>query len=64
MIRSRTFLALSLLLLALVGGGGAGAAPGAGPFGPSVIVFDPGMPVAEIQATIDAIHARYPNPAP
>jgi hypothetical protein len=26
--------------------------------GPNVIVFDPGMPVGEIQATVDAIHAR------
>ena len=58
MSRSRTFLGLSLLLLVLVGGGGATAAPAAEPFGPNVVVFDPSMPVAQIQATIDAIHAR------
>ena len=58
MARSRMFLALPLLLIALVGGGGASAAPTAAPFGPNVIVFDPSMPVAQIQATIDAIHAR------
>jgi hypothetical protein len=27
-------------------------------FGPNVLVFDPSMPVSEIQATVDAIHAR------
>jgi hypothetical protein len=27
-------------------------------FGPNVIIFDPGMPVGEIQATVDAIHAQ------
>ncbi len=58
MTRSRLVLALPLLLLALVGGGGASAAPTAGPFGPNVIVFDPSMPVAQIQATIDALHAQ------
>ena len=58
MARSRTFLALPLVLVALVGGGGASAAPTAAPFGPNVIVFDPSMPVAQIQATIDAIHAQ------
>jgi hypothetical protein len=58
MIRSRTLLVLPLVLLALVGGGGADAAPAAEPFGPNVIVFDPSMPVARIQATIDAIHAQ------
>jgi len=27
-------------------------------FGPNVIIFDPGMPVSDIQATVDAIHAQ------
>src|SRR3954453_20323048 len=27
-------------------------------FGPNVLVFDPSMPQAEIQATVDAVHAR------
>ena len=58
MARSRTFLALPLVLVALMGGGGASAGPTAAPFGPNVIVFDPSMPVAQIQATIDAIHAQ------
>jgi hypothetical protein len=49
---------LALLLLALLGGGGASAAPAAAPFGPNVIVFDPSMPVAQIHATINGIHAQ------
>ena len=54
-----------LLLIALVlSAGGAGptasAAPpvGAQALGPNVTVFDPSMPVSQIQATIDAIHTR------
>jgi hypothetical protein len=36
----------------------AGAAPPSGPdLGANVTVFDPGMPVAQIQATLDAAHA-------
>ncbi|MEV4548350.1 adenylyl cyclase [Nonomuraea wenchangensis] len=31
--------------------------PGAPDLGPNVTVFDPGMPVADIQATLDAAHA-------
>jgi hypothetical protein len=52
------------LLLALSGVATAGAAPAATAaastpaFGPNVIVFDPSMPVSEIQATADAINAR------
>jgi len=44
--------------------GTAAAAPPAGPaagladLGPRVVVFDPSMPVAEIQARVDAIHAQ------
>jgi hypothetical protein len=33
-------------------------APAAPDFGPNVTVFDPSMPVGEIQATLDAAHAR------
>jgi hypothetical protein len=54
---------LALLLIAIALGASAGstasAAPGATPdLGPSVIVFDPSMPVSQIQATIDAIHSQ------
>jgi hypothetical protein len=40
---------------ASLAGGSAHGLPG---LGPNVIVFDPGMPVGEIQATVDAIHAQ------
>jgi hypothetical protein len=30
-------------------------------FGPNVIIFDPSMPVSEIQATVDAIHTQQVN---
>ena len=36
----------------------AGAATSAPEFGPNVIIFDPSMPVGDIQATVDAIHAQ------
>ena len=51
-------IALALLVVAV---GAAGASPPtAGPpdFGPNVIVFDPSMPVSQIQATIDGITAQ------
>jgi hypothetical protein len=53
----------ALLLLALVVGVSAGgstaiAAPSTPHFGPNVTIFDPSMPVSQIQATVDAIHAR------
>nr|WP_146899013.1 adenylyl cyclase [Cellulomonas aerilata] len=59
-------LALGLALAtALTTGLSAGAAPPPPPpsatapdLGPNVVVFDPGMPVAEIQARVDAIHAQ------
>src|SRR4029450_2027977 len=58
-----TILALALFLTALlfgasVGGSTASAAPPAPAFGPNVTIFDPSMPVGQIQATIDAIHAQ------
>ena len=40
------------------GGSTAIAAPSGPHFGPNVTIFDPSMPVGEIQATVDAIHAR------
>ncbi|MBV9791259.1 MAG: adenylyl cyclase, partial [Chloroflexi bacterium] len=30
-------------------------------FGPNVIIFDPSMPVSQIQATFDTIHAQQVN---
>jgi hypothetical protein len=35
-----------------------GAVPGPAGFGPNVIIFDPGMPTSEIQATVDAIASQ------
>jgi hypothetical protein len=62
-LRSTTFLSLALGVVALLssasaGGSTAGAAPLAPAFGPNMIVFDPSMPVGQIQATVDAIHAQ------
>ena len=59
-VRPTTVLRLALLLVALLfsTGSTASAAPRAPAFGPNVTVFDPSMPVDEIQATVDAIHAR------
>ncbi len=56
-----TILRLVLLLVALLlstSTGIASAAPLAPALGPNVTIFDPSMPVSEIQATVDAIHAR------
>jgi hypothetical protein len=60
-VRSTTILRLALLLTTLflsAATGSASAAPPAPALGPNVIVFDPSMPVSEIQATVDAIHAQ------
>jgi hypothetical protein len=52
----------ALLLTLAVAAGAADAAPAAGPgevdLGPNVLVFDPSMPVAEIQAKVDAVNAQ------
>jgi hypothetical protein len=59
--RATTILSLAVALLALgssAGAGGSSAATSAAPLGPNVIVFDPSMPVGQIQATVDAIHAQ------
>ena len=56
-----TILRPVLLLVALslsTSTGIASAAPSAPALGPNVTIFDPSMPVSEIQATVDAIHAR------
>jgi len=62
-VRSAAFLSFVLVLLALVVGAGSGgstasAAPPANPFGPNVLIFDPNMPVAQIQAAVDAVYAQ------
>ena len=51
--------ATALVLSALpVGAAAAAPAPAAPDFGPNVLVFDPSMPVSEIQARVDAIAAE------
>ena len=62
-VRSTTILSVALVLVALLlsastGGSAASAAPVAPAFGPNVVIFDPSMPVSQIQATIDAIHVQ------
>ncbi|MFV2113816.1 adenylyl cyclase [Micromonospora sp. LOL_025] len=61
--RLRRTLALGLVLTAVAGSTGTAATAGparhgAPDFGPNVTIFDPDTPVAEIQATLDAAHAR------
>jgi hypothetical protein len=59
-VRSTTILSLVLVAILLTGSSGGPTASAAPPstFGPNVTIFDPSMPVSEIQATLDAIHAR------
>ncbi len=62
-VRSTTVVSLVLVLVALfsgasTGGSAASAARLAPALGSNVIVFDQSMPVSQIQATIDAIHAQ------
>ena len=56
---------LAVLLLALMVSTSAMAAPPQPPsapdFGPNVLIFDPSMPTAEIQAAADAIYAQQVN---
>jgi hypothetical protein len=59
MVRVRsTSVVLLVLALSLWGGSAAVAAPPPPSLGPNVTIFDPSMPVAQIQSTIDAIYAR------
>jgi hypothetical protein len=64
-VRSRllslAFVLVALLLSASGGGSAASAAPVANPFGPNVLIFDPSMPVSQIQAAVDAIYAQQVN---
>jgi len=62
-VRSAALLCFALVLLTLIVGAGPGestasAAPSANPFGPNVLIFDPSMPVGQIQAAVDAIYAQ------
>jgi len=59
----RVVAAVAAVLLAVAATAGrADAAPAAGPgevdLGPNVVIFDPSMPVAEIQAKVDAVNAQ------
>jgi hypothetical protein len=59
MLRVRsTALRLALLLAALLLATGSTASAAEPALGPNVTIFDPSMPVSDIQATVDAIHAR------
>ncbi len=58
-VKSLAVVLLMVLLLTLALGSSAAAAPPAAPdFGPNVIIFDPSMATADIQATVDAIYAQ------
>ncbi|MBI5103841.1 MAG: adenylyl cyclase [Solirubrobacterales bacterium] len=57
-VRSTATLRVALVLIALLLGATANAHAAPPPLGPNVIVFDPSMPVGQIQATVDAIHAQ------
>src|ERR1044072_9040612 len=58
-MHARRHLALLLLALSLLAGANASTALAGPPsLGPNVKIFDPSMPVAQIQATLDAIHAQ------
>ena len=64
MLRVRSMiLALALIPAALfasaaTGGSTANVTHSAPGFGPNVTIFDPSMPVSQIQATVDALHAQ------
>ena len=65
LIASHALLLIALALSAAIAGSTASAAPRGGVsaqdlpgFGPNVTIFDPSMPVSEIQATVDAIYAQ------
>src|SRR5436190_910824 len=65
-VRSKIVLLAASLLVVLLSCASTGsaaprAAVSAPSLGPNVIVFDPSMPVSQIQATVDAIHARQVN---
>jgi hypothetical protein len=53
-----TIVRLALLVVALVSASAVPASAAPPELGPNVIVFDPTMPVSQIQATVDAIYAK------
>ena len=62
-VRSAAFLSFVVVLVTLIVGAGSGgstasAAPPANPFGANVLIFDPSMPVSQIQAAVDAVYAQ------
>jgi hypothetical protein len=57
-VRSTTVLRLALGIVVLLVGMGSTASAAEPDLGPNVTTFDPSMPVGEIQAAVDAIHAR------
>ena len=65
-VRSTAILSLALVLVTLLvsasgGGSTAIAAPPVNPFGPNALIFDPSMPVSQIQAAVDGIYAQQIN---
>src|SRR4029079_13733641 len=55
----RLIVVLALLAVGVaVSGPAAAAAPSQPDFGPNVVVFDPSMPVSQIQAAVDAIASQ------
>jgi hypothetical protein len=57
-VRPATTLRLALVLVAVLLGTGSSASAADPALGPNVRIFDPSMPVSQIQATVDAIHAQ------
>jgi hypothetical protein len=57
-LRPRMVLVPALVLLALVLSAPTASAAPPPAFGSNVLVFDPSMPISQIQATVDAIHAQ------
>jgi hypothetical protein len=57
MLRARSITAALVLVVALLATGSAASAAEPA-LGPNVRIFDPSMPVSQIQAEVDAIHAR------
>ena len=57
-ILSPALLAVALFLSASAGPSTASAVSPATALGPNVLIFDPSMPLSQIQATVDALHAQ------
>src|SRR5215207_5520497 len=60
-VRMTTALRLAPLLLAVALATASPASAAAPSLGPNVRIFDPSMPVSQIQAAVDAIHAQQVN---